>query len=154
MKEGCLRCCSGLSAAGVIYLSLMSIMLSKQPEYIRGLHHHDKHDLHSSCAVAAVMYALCLGGCVYALRAHNESKHLRYGVKVVSSSDECDPLKKSSDEDDGTDLKVRGAVSGGVISAIKTQLMKAKVMHSDEMHSLVESDGSSSPRKPKPRKGD
>ncbi|RHY14499.1 hypothetical protein DYB37_010855 [Aphanomyces astaci] len=136
----------------MIYLSLMSIILSKQPQYIRGLHHHDNHDLHSSCAVAAVLYAVCFGGCMYALRVHNESKHLRYGVKVVSSSDECDPLKK--DEDEGADLKVRGAVSAGVISAIKTQLMHAKVMHSDEMHSLIQSDGSSSPRKPKPRKGD
>ncbi|CAK4080876.1 unnamed protein product [Aphanomyces euteiches] len=152
MKEGCLRCCSGLSACGVIFLSLMSIMLSKQPEYIRGYHHHEKPHAHTTCAIAAVVYAVTFAACMYGLRHQNLSKTGRYGVKVVST-DEMDPLQKR-EEDDGTDFKLRGGVGGGVISTIKSQLLNAKVMHSDELHSLIQGEGSSSPRKPKPRKGD
>ncbi|KAF0695883.1 Aste57867_13323 [Aphanomyces stellatus] len=154
MKEGCLQCCSGLSAVGVVFLSAMSIILSKQPQYIRGFHHDHAPHAHSSCAVAAVLYAVTFAGCTYALRQLNAAKLSKYGVKVVSS-DEFDPLQKTnaSADDDEADYKVR-QVGGGVISALKSQLKNAKVMHSDEMHSLIQGDGNSSPRKPKPRKGD
>ncbi|OQR85110.1 hypothetical protein ACHHYP_12268 [Achlya hypogyna] len=146
-KAGCLQCCAGFSAIGMVFLTIMAILLASQPEYIHGYHHKTKPQAKNSCMYAAVLYGLTFAGATYLLRKHKEEESMRYGV--VSTKDEAELLKN---DDNDSDLPVKTSV----LSTLKSQLMNAKVMHSEEMASLVKGDSAASPRskKSKPRKGD
>ncbi|EQC33798.1 hypothetical protein SDRG_08481 [Saprolegnia diclina VS20] len=149
-KVGCLTCCAGFSVVGMVFLTIMAILLSAQPEYIRGYHHAKAPTAKNSCMYAAVLYGLTFAGSYYLLRKHHEEAALRYGV--VTTDDELERLKLDADDDnDLREIKP----SSSVLGAIKSQIMNAKVMHSDEMVSFVKGEGS--PRggkRPKPRKAE
>ncbi|OQR90471.1 alpha,alpha-trehalose-phosphate synthase, UDP-forming [Thraustotheca clavata] len=147
-KAGCLTCCVGFSFVGMVFLTILAIILSCQPQYVHGFHYKKKPNAKNSCMYAAILYGVVFAAAYYFLHKHNEAIKMKYGV--VMTKDECELLK--TDECDGELKEMK--VGSSMISVLKSHMMNAKVMHSEEMASLVKSDEASSPRKSKIRKDD
>jgi hypothetical protein len=174
---GFLQCCSSFSLIGMVYLTMIAIILNGEPEYIRGFNHRKNTRAHYRCIYAAMLYGLTFVGCKYLIhKYHRTDQKVRksgYGVVQVARGDiddamnmddDVDTLKKDyHDEENNFSEGIRDFKKGKgrcAIIALKNQrFMNAKVIHSDEASNilLAGAEKSSSPttgKRPKPRKGD
>lgn len=62
---GCAKCCSLLSASGVVFLSLIGHLLRTQPKYIVGI--DDSDEAANQCFGAVWIYVSCIVLCIAVL---------------------------------------------------------------------------------------
>ncbi|KAG7400507.1 hypothetical protein PHYBOEH_005307 [Phytophthora boehmeriae] len=72
--ESSLRAGMALSAAGIVLLSLLGLLLRWQPEFVRGLH-VDASTAELNCYISAGLYAVVLLGCGTTLTLRSRGSH-------------------------------------------------------------------------------